>query len=124
MTQQFTVFFDGDCPLCQREINWLRKRTGDRVHYQDISPKVSTDKELPLPRAELMSKIYGKKDDGTLISGVEVFRQLYSAAGFGPLVFMTRLPIIAQLLGLGYSVFARFRLTLTGRKACQGSCAL
>ena len=33
-TDQFQVFFDGDCPLCRREIDWLRKR--DRHHQIDF----------------------------------------------------------------------------------------
>ncbi len=49
------------------------------------------------------------------IIGVEVFRQLYSAVGFGLLVWPTRLPGISYALNLGYQVFAKNRLRLTGR---------
>ena len=47
---------------------------------------------------ELMSQIYGRLPDGTLIQGVEVFRRLYTAVGFGTLVAVTRWPGISQLL--------------------------
>ena len=49
------------------------------------------------------------------IIGVEVFRQLYAAVGFGWLVWPTRLPGISHTLDLGYRVFAKHRLRLTGR---------
>jgi predicted DCC family thiol-disulfide oxidoreductase YuxK len=61
--------------------------------------------------------------DGTWITGVEVFRRLYSAAGFGPLVMLTRLPVISQIMDIGYRLFAKNRLRLTGR--CTGqSCSV
>jgi predicted DCC family thiol-disulfide oxidoreductase YuxK len=54
-----------------------------------------------------------------------VFRQLYSAVGFGCLVKLSRLPVLSQFVGLGYRVFAKNRLRLTGRcKASEGSCRL
>jgi predicted DCC family thiol-disulfide oxidoreductase YuxK len=69
-----------------------------------------------------MAKIYGRLPDGTWITGVEVFRRLYSAVGFEPLVMLTRLPVIAQIMDLGYHVFAKNRLRLTGRCTAQ-SCS-
>ena len=39
-----------------------------------------------------------------------------------PLVWLTRLPIVRQLLDLGYAAFARNRLRLTGR--CTSACSL
>lgn len=52
----------------------------------------------------------------------DIFRRLYAAIGFGPLVFLSRLPLISQLLSWGYTVFARNRLRLTGRCTAT-SCA-
>ena len=70
-----------------------------------------------------MDRIHGRLPDGTLVKGVEVFRHLYTAVGFGVLVAPTRLPGIAQLLDLGYRLFAKNRLRLTGRCA-DGACDL
>jgi len=68
-----------------------------------------------------MAQIHGRLPDGTWIRGVEVFRRLYSAVGWGWLVAVTRWPGIAQLMELGYRIFTRNRLRLTGRctDACQ-----
>jgi predicted DCC family thiol-disulfide oxidoreductase YuxK len=49
-----------------------------------------------------------------------VFRRLYAAVGFGPLVVLTRLPGISHLLEVAYRVFARNRLRWTGR--CDDTC--
>jgi len=68
-----------------------------------------------------MARIHARTSDGTWMQGVEVFRRLYTAVGFGALVAPTRLPGIAQLLDLGYRWFAKNRLRLTGRCA-DGAC--
>ena len=66
-------------------------------------------------REAFMSEIHGRLPDGTWIRGVEVFRRLYSAVGLAPLVWVTRLPIVAGLLDKGYRAFARNRLRWTQR---------
>jgi monofunctional biosynthetic peptidoglycan transglycosylase len=68
-----------------------------------------------------MDRIHARLPDGTLVEGVEVFRRLYAAVGFGPLVALTRLPGIAWLLDRLYRWFARNRLRLTGR-CVDGAC--
>ena len=70
-----------------------------------------------------MAHIRGRLSDGTLIQGVEVFRRLYAAVGFGRAVAVSRLPGISQLLDVGYAVFAKYRLRLTGRCVNAESCA-
>ncbi|MSQ43976.1 MAG: DUF393 domain-containing protein [Chloroflexi bacterium] len=110
------VFFDGDCPLCIREINMLlRLDKRSRVRFTDIaSPSFDTG-DTGLTWNQFMERIHGRLPDGTMIEGVEVFRQLYSAVGFGRLVSLTRLPIVREALHVGYLLFAKNRLRMTGR---------
>lgn len=117
------VFFDGGCPLCVREIGLLRRwDRHHRIQFTDIDAPDFSAESLGTTYEDLMSRIQGRLADGTWIEGVEVFRQLYTAVGFGPLVWFTRWPVISQLLTLGYRVFAKNRLRLTGRclgQSCQ-----
>jgi predicted DCC family thiol-disulfide oxidoreductase YuxK len=118
-TQAFEVFFDGECPLCVREINmlrWLDRKK--RVQFTDIAAPSFDASKLGFAHETLMAKIHGRMQDGTFIEGVEVFRQLYQAVGLGPLVALTRLPGIRGLLDVGYTWFAKNRLRLTGRNSC------
>jgi predicted DCC family thiol-disulfide oxidoreductase YuxK len=113
---QFEVFYDGACPLCRREIEMLKRmdRWG-RVRTTDISSPAFDPPAIGKTYADLMARIHGRLADGTWVEGVEVFRQLYGAVGCWPLVLLTRLPGVSQLLDLGYRFFARHRLRLTGR---------
>ena len=118
------AFYDGDCPLCMREVRMIRRldREG-RIRWTDIAADGFDPSAFGKTREELMTAMRGRLPDGTWIEGVEVFRRLYAAIGLGPLVALTRLPGISHLLDLGYRVFARNRLRLTGR--CEsGACAV
>jgi predicted DCC family thiol-disulfide oxidoreductase YuxK len=114
--RDFEVFFDGECPLCVREIRWLGwlDRRG-RVRFTDIAAPDFDPGALGRTQGELMARIHGRTASGEWVTGVEVFRRLYQAVGLGPLVALTRLPGVKHLLDLGYTWFAKNRLRLTGR---------
>jgi predicted DCC family thiol-disulfide oxidoreductase YuxK len=117
------VYHDGACPMCAREIAMLRRldRRG-RIRFVDIAAPGFDATALGTTRDALMARIHGRLPDGTLIDGVEVFRRLYAAVGFGPVVALTRLPGVSQALDVGYDWFAKRRLRLGGR--CDaGTCA-
>ncbi len=118
------VFYDGACPLCMREIRMLmRKDRSAQIEFTDIAAPSFDPTAVGTTMAELMAKIKGRRPDGSWIEGVEVFRQLYTAIGWGRLVSLTRIPGISHLLSLGYRWFAKNRMRLTGRcepdKACE-----
>jgi len=71
-----------------------------------------------------LGQIHGLLPDGTLVKGLEVFRQAYDAVGLGWLLAPTRWPILRWVSDAGYAWFARNRLRLTGRSgACDsGRC--
>jgi predicted DCC family thiol-disulfide oxidoreductase YuxK len=118
------VFFDGDCPLCVREIGWLRRRDrAGRVRFTDIAAPEFDAAAHGVEHATLMAQIHARTADGQWVTGVDVFRGLYTAVGFGPVVAITRWPIVAPLLNVAYAWFARNRLRLTGR-CSDGTCAV
>lgn len=127
MSHRFEVFFDGECPLCRREIDVLRLiDLRSKVRFTDIAAPDFDSAAVGKTYAELMEVIYGRLPDGTLVSGVETFRQLYTALGFGPVVALTRLPGVRHALEVAYQLFAKNRLRLTGRclKDEQGNCTV
>ena len=121
---QIEVFFDGDCPLCTKEIAALRRldRAG-RIGFVDLADADFDAAALEVDYGALMDRIHGRLPDGSWVEGVEVFRRLYAAVGLGWLVAPTRLPGISHALDWAYRTFAKHRLRLTGR--CQDSaCAI
>lgn len=113
---EIEVFYDGGCPLCLREVNFLRGRDRQgKIRFTDIDAPDFRAADFGPSHQELMAQIHARMPDGTWIRGVEVFRRLYRAVGLGWLVSLTRVPAISQLLDWGYSIFARNRLRLSGR---------
>ena len=110
------VFYDSDCPLCDREIRmlrWMDRRK--RIRFTDIADASFRPEDYGKTMSRLMDEIHGRLPDGSWIIGVEVLRQLYQAVGFGSVVWLTRLPGVSHLMDLGYGIFARNRLKFTGR---------
>ena len=117
------MFYDGDCPLCMRETRMLgRMDRHKRIRFTNIAAADFDAATVNKTQAELMAEMHGRLPDGSWVTGVEVFRRLYSEVGFDPVLWLTRLPIIRQFLDVGYHCFAKYRLRLTGR--CDESCAI
>lgn len=112
------LLYDGDCPLCVREVNFLQKKDSGRglVAFEDIA----ADDYDPAANAGIdfetaMGRIHAIKADGTVIKNVEVFRQVYEVLGIGWIYAATRWPVIGPVIDKIYDIWADWRLRLTGR---------
>ena len=122
---KFEVFYDEQCPMCRREINFIRKRDKyERLILTDISDRnfdpSSTGKSLD----DLMREIHGRHADGSLVTGVEVFRQIYQRVGFGALVVPTRWSGIRWLMDRMYNIFAALRYRHAKKRMEKQVCPL
>ena len=121
------VYFDGECPLCMREIRMLQRfDKGARIRFTDIAARDFEPATTGLSMATLMDRIHGRLPNGERIEGVEVFRRLYRAVGFGWLLAWTAWPGFRTIADAAYRVFAKNRLRFTGRcvPGDDGVCAL
>lgn len=111
------VYFDGECPLCVREINMLKRldHPRTRIRFTDIAAENFRAEETGKTWQTLMGSIHGRDREGNWIEGVDVFRALYEAVGFRRMVGVSRLPVVRDALRFAYFVFSRYRLRLTGR---------
>lgn len=110
------MFHDGACPLCAREVRWLQRLDRQRrIRFTDIAAPSFDPSSVGRTRDELMDRIHGRLPDGRVIEGVEVFRQVYAAAGLPRLAAVSRVPGVSHLLEAAYRLFAKNRLRLTGR---------
>ncbi len=116
------VFFDGECPLCKREIALIRRLDRDRARVDlvdlsrpDFDPAEYFAGRKHIDRAALEARIHGVLPTGEIVEGVDVFVHIYSALGYDWLVKPARWPGVRRVLDLVYLWFARNRLRLTGR---------
>lgn len=123
MTQYpLTVFFDGACPICDREIAFMKRLDRRRqLVFCDFSAQEYDAASSGFAAADLASVIHARWADGNVITGVEVFRAMWEAVGLGFLARLSRLSLVEPLVLKAYAWFARNRLRLTGRsQACAG----
>ena len=110
------VFYYGACPLCYREMRLIQRMDKKGVvRCTDISNSDFDRESIDVSWENLMKRIHGRLADGSIVEGVEVFRVIYSAIGLRYLVLLTRLPGLSHILDVGYRLFAKNRLRMTGR---------
>lgn len=115
---QIKLLYDGACPLCLREVNFLSKRDAGRglVTFIDIAADDYTpEAHGGIDFETAMGRIHALLPDGTVIKDVEVFRRIYEMLGMGWLYAWTKLPLIGVLVDALYGIWANWRLALTGR---------
>jgi len=111
-----TVYFDGECPICRREIDLMKKiNRKNHLQFIDFSNASYQSADQDLNQCDLARVIHARWSDGTIITGVEVFREMWEAIGLGFLARFSRLSGINTLLVKAYAWFAKNRLWLTKR---------
>ncbi|OWY66354.1 thiol-disulfide oxidoreductase [cyanobacterium TDX16] len=118
LSWQIKLLYDSECPLCMREVNFLRKRDANRglVEFVDIADEnynPATNGGVDFETA--MGRIHAILPDGTIVKNVEVFRRVYEILGMGWIYAATKLPVIGFIVDRIYGIWADWRLALTGR---------
>jgi predicted DCC family thiol-disulfide oxidoreductase YuxK len=106
-----TVYYDGACPICSREIAQYRKIQGaERLDFVDVTTCDGMGLGRGLSRDAALARMHVRRADGSLASGAaafaEIWQQLPQLAWFGRLA---ALPIVLPALEVGYRVFLRVR---------------
>jgi predicted DCC family thiol-disulfide oxidoreductase YuxK len=120
---EFTILIDGDCPLCRREADLMRRldRGRGRLALVDIAAPGFDPAAYGTTMDAVMGTIHGVVGSGDrpggLVTGMEVFRRAYRAVGWGWVLAPTGWPLLRPVFDRVYRWFARNRLRLTGRPA-------
>ena len=116
---QIELLYDGECPLCVREVNFLKKRDAGRglVSFVDIADeRYNPQAHGAIDYETAMGRIHAILPDGTTIKNVEVFRRIYEILGMGWIYAVTKLPVVGAIANWLYGIWADWRLKLTGRQ--------
>lgn len=109
-----TMFFDGACPVCRREVaHYQRIDTLARVNWIDITrrPEALSELDPEVSYTAAMTRLHVIDHRGELHTGVAAFaclwRELPYYRWLAPIV---TLPLLEPLLDRGYDALTRWRL--------------
>jgi predicted DCC family thiol-disulfide oxidoreductase YuxK len=103
-----TVWFDGACPLCTREIALMRRldRRG-RITFVDIAE--GSDTSCPIDRAQLLARFHAA-ENGVVHDGAAAFAAMWRAIPvLRPLGLAARSPLVLKVLEAAYVRFLKVR---------------
>ena len=102
-----TVWHDGACPLCVREIALMQRldRSG-RINFVDAADPLMA---CPLDRSTMLARLH-VMEDGVMLSGAAAFAAMWRAIPvLRPLGLMARWPLVGRALEAAYRGFLRLR---------------
>ncbi|SFI92834.1 Predicted thiol-disulfide oxidoreductase YuxK, DCC family [Sphingomonas sp. NFR04] len=111
MAEPLTVWYDGGCPLCTREIALMRRLDHrSRLRFVDVSDDASS---CPLDRGDLLARFHVSDAQGRFYSGAAAFAAMWRQIPLlRPLGLLALLPGMTWLLERLYRAFLRVRPTL------------
>lgn len=118
-----TVFYDGGCPLCRREIGHYRRLDGaERIEWMDITRDDSLLRSLGIPFDTAMERLHVLRPDGKVATGVHAFAVIWDELPrYRTLARLLRslrlLPVLERL----YGRFTRWRLR---QRCAEGACGM
>jgi predicted DCC family thiol-disulfide oxidoreductase YuxK len=114
MTADLTLYYDGKCAFCTREMMRLAgwdKRA--RLAFVDIAQPGFDPAHLGLSMADLNREMASQTAAGQVLIGVDSMLAAYPLVGRGMLVWPLRVPGLRQLLTFLYRQFARHRYAMS-----------
>jgi predicted DCC family thiol-disulfide oxidoreductase YuxK len=104
---RLTVWHDGDCPLCRREIALMRRLdTHGAIDFVDASDPAT----CPRDRAEMLARFHAREAGGPLLSGAAAFAAMWRAIPvLRPLGEAARNRLVLSVLERLYLRFLRVR---------------
>lgn len=121
---QLRLFYDGQCPLCVREMRQLQRHdTAQHLALVDIfTPNFHAD--FPQINADAAREIlHAERPNGELLLGLDATYAAWKIVGKGYWIAPLRWPVVRVIADCCYRFFARNRYSisywLTGTARCQ-----
>lgn len=109
---ELTVWFDGACTLCRREIAFLsRLDRARRIAFVDVS--AGAPESCPIDRADLLARFHAQPANGPIVSGAAAFAAMWRVIPIlKPIGLAATWPPMMRLLEMAYIAWLRLRPSL------------
>lgn len=118
-----TIFYDGTCPLCAKEMDALRAFDADKqILFVDVHDAHFRTNYSQIDFNEAMRVLHAIHN-GNILKGLDATAAAWRTVGKKPWVQSLRWPVVRWFADITYVLFARnrYRLSwlLTGQSQCQ-----
>ncbi|WP_263079015.1 DUF393 domain-containing protein [Endozoicomonas sp. Mp262] len=125
-----TLFYDGDCPICVKEIRWLQSLNGQhKLIFENIKAEDFPQRHPELPIANLDKLLHARLGNERIVKGVDATLAAWEAVGQGWMLSPLRWPLFSTAANIAYEYFARNRHRLAekiapfiGETVCDDRC--
>ncbi|MFP6850265.1 MAG: DUF393 domain-containing protein [Pseudomonas sp.] len=105
-----TLYYDGDCPLCAREIQLLRRHANvQRLCLVDISLNDFHPSSIGYTKQALQDRLHARFADGQWVTGLDATLWSWRAADLGRWAVPLTWKPLRPLFELGYRLFCLAR---------------
>ena len=106
-----TVFYDGKCRLCCKEINYyMRLDKQGRVHWVDITVTMDELESRGISQSDALLYLHALDNNGMLNVGVDAFALMWRhLPGWRMLSTLVNLPFVKWIAQHAYRIFAHWR---------------
>lgn len=111
-----TVFYDGKCSLCSKEIKYYQKiAPKGEINWCDISHDPSPLIDRGISQQQGLLFFHVEDEDGDMHIALDAFITLWhKLAGWRYLARLVSLPLIKPLVNYCYKLFAHYRFKKNG----------
>jgi predicted DCC family thiol-disulfide oxidoreductase YuxK len=113
---ELTLYYDGQCPLCVAEIEFLQSRsTKEQLAFVDVTQTGFEAAGHNISCDAAMAQIHGRTADGQVLVGVPVFAAAYKLARLPVLAWVLSRAWLMPVLQPAYVFFAKHRQAISRR---------
>ena len=104
------IYYDGDCPLCNAEIDQLKRLNVDgKLEFADLNDEDFTGDYPHIDPQQARQILHGETADGSIVTGLDVTCMAWQSVGRHRWLAILRWPVIRHIADLAYLFFARHR---------------
>ena len=111
-----TVYYDDQCPLCTREINFYKRKIEPKdAHWEAIS-NINEEK---IDKGKALEKLHVSDSNGNLFVGTDAFIEIWARIPqLNKIAKVMKIPIFKIFLEIGYEIFLILRKHTWRRQSC------
>ena len=116
-----TVYYDGACHLCSREMKHYKKKDKEKkLLFVDITGKDFDAKKEGLDPKRVNERMHVRDEKGNLKEGVDAFASIWKTLENNKiLIFLVKTEPFRFFAKVLYALFAKIRTYLPKKKQCK-----